>query len=59
MTDKSEHNKKRQQRISEKNIERIEKIGKMKTGDSFDDVLTRVLDECEKRRKGKTEEVSG
>ena len=56
MTEKSDVTKKRQQRISQKNIERIEKIGKMRTGDSFDDVLTRVLDDCEKRRKAKTEE---
>lgn len=56
MTEKSERDKKRQQRVSERNIAKIEKLGKMKIGDSFDDVLTRVLDECEKRRKAKTEE---
>jgi hypothetical protein len=45
--------KKRTQRVSNKNIERIERLGKMRTEDSFDDVLTRVLDECEKKKKGK------
>lgn len=35
----------RPQRIRQKNIEIIEKYGKPKTGDAFDDVLSRVLEE--------------
>ncbi len=44
------------QRVSVKNIEKLQKMGKPNLGESFDDLLGRVLDECEKRRKAKTEE---
>lgn len=45
----------RLQRVSNRNIERVEKLGKMCTGDSFNDVLTRALDGCEKKGKTKGE----
>jgi hypothetical protein len=46
----------KQQRVSVKNIGKLQKMGKPNLGESFDDLLGRVLDECEKRRKTKTEE---
>jgi hypothetical protein len=49
MQEKRNPEKIRLQRISNQNIERIEKLGRMTTGDSFNDVLSRALDECEKR----------
>lgn len=39
------------QRISYRNIDRIEKLGKGKRKESFNDVLTRVLDELEENKK--------
>ena len=36
-------------RVSYRNIERIENIGKM--GDTFNDVLTLILDDYEKKHK--------
>lgn len=37
------------QRVSKRNMERILSIEPMQVGDSFDNVLSRVLDECEKK----------
>jgi len=39
------------QRISYRNIDRIEKLGRGKRKESFNDVLTRVLDELEENKK--------
>jgi hypothetical protein len=40
------------QRVSKYNINRVVEKGKMSVGDSFNDVLGRVLDEYEKMKKG-------
>jgi len=39
------------QRISYGNVYRIEKLGKAERQESINDVLTRVLDECEEMKK--------
>ena len=39
------------QRISYGNIDRIEKLGKAKHKDSFNDIVTRLLDEFEECKK--------
>lgn len=46
----------RLQRIRNVNIEKVVKYGKMSVEDSFDDVLTRVLEEYESMKKKRKQE---